>query len=151
LAIGLGVLLGGYKGASTTYKIRFEELSGRQAARLAQMRQNLEAQHGGLRTRRLPWMHTLTELRKEVPPTCPQLIEYPHFQDRESQAVIRALTHDMGFGVVGQFTSNFDGPVTSTLQAYFVPNTTFLYRGPAAPECIRLNGLDGGDVSARPR
>ena len=151
LAVGLGVLLGGYKGASTTYKIRFEELSGRQAARLAQMRQNLEAQHGGLRTRRLPWMHTLAELRKEVPPICPQLIEYPHFQDRESQAVIRALTHDMGFGVVGQFTSNFDGPVTSTLQAYFVPNTTFLYRGPAAPECIRLNGLDGGDVSARPR
>jgi hypothetical protein len=42
--------------------------------------------------------------------------------------MMRALTQDMGFEVIGQFTYSFDTPMTPILQTHFVPNTTFLSR-----------------------
>ncbi|TWO69984.1 hypothetical protein FN976_16695 [Caenimonas sedimenti] len=125
----------------TTLTLRFDELPGEPAQRLAALRTSVERRFA-LPSLRVRWTEHEEDVREAMGHRCdgPMLVELLSAEDARSARLRQLLAERDGLREVARHSSMFSHVPPSTLHVYFTPTTVFLHRPPGAEACRQMAG-----------
>lgn len=120
---------------STFCKLRFLELPGHYARKVATLRNHLEERYGTSVTQ-VGWAKDPAVVEKHFASDCgPRLVELTHAGDKVFVGAVHDFSQKNGYREVAQFESPYASASPSTLHTYFSASRVYLFKAEEAQAC----------------